>query len=469
MLPGRRYDPGPYLGQYLHNGRIRGSAHYRGPKHLMTIGPPGSSKTVGLVVPNLATLRRSGVVIDTKCQIAPITYKARARMGKVLMLYPHNLFVDEMPHLRDQGFDPIPRNPASPRFPDECFALADTIIRDDNEKHRYFTEGAKNLLTVGIMWERLRNGPKASLANVRHLITAPTIRDEEGQPRSGFQRTLIEMAACDYRPIANLAGRFVERLSDKHALSTSLQDVIETLVGETRWLDSPPIAASLSGGKDFDFGRLREEIWTVFICLPIRELATHATYLRVVIGAALNALYEPPKLSAASQLNPVMFLLDEFAALGRLTAIETALGVARDSRIQLWPFLQDLSQLIDLYPHRYETFLTGVGALTAYGPKDWRTAEFLAKLGGQKTEIVESESHSESANGGSISRSLTPQGFPLFRPEELRQMPPRQMLCFVEPEPYPFFTVTPPYSELPFCRGLDPNPYYDPRQQKRRM
>jgi len=256
-----------------------------------------------------------------------------------------------------------------------------------------------------------------------------------------------------------LPGRLVERLGNKRAMSTSVQDVVETAVSETRWIDSPPMAQSLSG-EGFDFRRLRDEVWTVYIILPVRELTTHSTYLRMVIGSVLNALYEPPKLAEAASFRPVMFMLEEFAALGRLSAIETALGIARDYRIQLWPFLQDFSQLADLYPKRWETFLTGVGALTAFGPKDWRSAEFLAKLCGQKTEVVESEN----ANDRSQGRSWTPHGFPLFRPEELRQMPPNQMLCFVEPEPRPFFTTVRPYPETPFGHGLAPNPYYTPRK-----
>lgn len=463
MFGKRSSDDGPYLGRFFDKGRARGNIHYRGPKHLMTLGPPGSSKTVGVIAPNMALLRRSVVAIDTKCQIAPITFRARARMGRTHVLNPFGMFARELPFLKDGGFNCVAvLEPKSPRFADDCFALADALIRENNEKHRYFSEGAKNLLAALIMWVRLRQGAKASLPEVRRVLTAPTVYGEDG-PKSGLLHTLVEMAVCDYAPVANLAGRLVERLGDKRAMSTSIQDVIETAVSETRWVDSPPMAASLSG-EGFDFRRLREEIWTIYVILPIRELATHATYLRVVISSILNALYEPPSLEEAGRLSPVMLLLEEFAALGHLGAIETALGVARDSKIQLWPFLQDLNQLSDLYPKRWQTFLTGIGALTAFAPRDWHTAEFLSKLCGLKTEIVESEN----ANDHSQGRSWTPHGFPLFRPEELRQMPERQMLCFVEPEPYPFFTVTPPYPETPFGKGLDPNPYYGVDRRGRR-
>lgn len=456
MLWREKIDPDPYLGYFLDKGKPNGTIHYRGPKHLMTIGPPGSSKTVGLIAQNMAALRRSVIVIDPKIQIAPISFRARAGMGPTLMLNPSGAFAAELPFLKDQGYNPLPAlDPKSPRFADDCFALADALIRENDEKHRYFSENAKNLLAALIMWVRIRFGTKASLVHVRRLLTTPTRYAENG-PISGFMHTLIEMATCDYAPVANLVGRLVERLGEKRAMSTSIQDVIDTTVGEMRWIDSPAMSASLSG-EGFDFRRLREEIWTVYICVPIRDLIAHGTYLRMVVSSALNALYEPARLADAANQPPVMFILEELPALGRLQAIETALGIARDSRIQLWAFIQDLNQLSDLYPKRWQNFLTGAGALTAFAPKDWRTAEFLSQLCGQKTELVESEN----ANDRSQGRSWTPHGFPLFRPEELRQMAARQMLCFVEPEPYPFFTVTPAYSELRWCRELDPNPYFD--------
>ena len=115
----RKSDEGPYLGYFVENGRVKGSVHYRGPKHLLTIGPPGSSKTVSVIVQNVASLRRSMVIIDTKCQICPITFRARSRMGPTLVLNPFGMFADALPFLKDRGYNPLPAlDPASPRFAD---------------------------------------------------------------------------------------------------------------------------------------------------------------------------------------------------------------------------------------------------------------------------------------------------------------------------------------------------------------
>lgn len=44
------------------------------------------------------------------------------------------------------------------------------------------------------------------------------------------------------------------------------------------------------------------------------------------------------RLTALKQ--PALFLLDEFAALGRLEAVERAMGLMAGHGLQLWPILQ---------------------------------------------------------------------------------------------------------------------------------
>ena len=47
---------------------------------------------------------------------------------------------------------------------------------------------------------------------------------------------------------------------------------------------------------------------------------------------------------------PVLYLLDKFAALGHLAAIEPAMGLMADYGVQLRPILQDIHQLRHIRP-----------------------------------------------------------------------------------------------------------------------
>ncbi|CAM4027925.1 type IV secretory system conjugative DNA transfer family protein [Paracoccus yeei] len=68
----------------------------------------------------------------------------------------------------------------------------------------------------------------------------------------------------------------------------------------------------------------------------------------------------------------------EFAALGRLEAMERAMGLMAGYGIQLWPILQDMSQLKDLYGTRAGTFIANAGIQQVFGVNDLETAKWLS-------------------------------------------------------------------------------------------
>lgn len=66
---------------------------------------------------------------------------------------------------------------------------------------------------------------------------------------------------------------------------------------------------------------------------------------------------------------PVLFMLDEFPVLGRLSSIKTAIGLARGYG------MQDLHQLLHVYKTRAESFLANTGIQQYFTPNDMETAE----------------------------------------------------------------------------------------------
>ena len=87
--------------------------------------------------------------------------------------------------------------------------------------------------------------------------------------------------------------------------------------------------------SDFRFADFKAGTVTVFLVLPPERLATHASWLRLLVAQAINAMARSPIRPAA----PELFLLDEFAAFGRLEAVERAFG------LRPWPMLQNKHQL----------------------------------------------------------------------------------------------------------------------------
>jgi type IV secretion system protein VirD4 len=439
---------GIYLGRFLDKGAASDTVGYPGPVHLITIGPNNAGKGTGLIIQNLASLERSIFIIDPKGEAAAITARKRAKFGPVKIINPFNVLVDERPYLRSGGFNPLAAlDPGHDNFTDDCVSIAQALVKEGTGGNEAFFSGsAQDLVTALVMHEKIRNGKNASLANVRKMLTEPFVGNEK-EGAVGLLKTILDMTESQYEPLRSKAGRFVSG-------TKSTLDIISTASNETRLLDSPALQRDLSG-EAINWDSMKEEITTVYLILPSDRLETHANFLRLVVTSALRSLLRSPP---SATLPPVLFMLDECAQLGYLPPIENAMGIARGFGVQLWTFWQDLNQLHALYKDRWQTFIGARGVLTAFAPKDMFTADYLSKLCGNKTVIVESENvrADSSVPGG----GRAPQGVPLIRPEELMGMPAGLMLCFAEPVKHPFITKVPGYWNTWFAMGLDDNPYH---------
>ena len=441
-------ENGVYLGRFLEGGRAQDRVGYPGPTHLITIGPNNSGKGTGLIIPNLKSLKRSIFIIDPKGEAAAITARARRKLGPVKIINPFNVLVDKVPSLRSGGFNPLAAlDPRHDNFTDDCVGIAQALVKEETgSSGAFFSGSAQDLLTALIMYEKLERGQNASLGNVRKMLTEPYGEDKDGNP-VGLALTILKMSESDYGPLRSKAARFTVG-------GKSVMDIISTASNETRLLDSPALQRDLSG-EAINWDSMKEQITTVYLILPSDRLETHANFLRLVVTSALRTLLRSPP---SAKLPPVLFMLDEFAQLGYLAPIENAMGIARGFGVQLWPFLQDLNQLHALYKDRWQTFIGARGVLTAFAPQDMFTADYLSKLCGNKTVIVESENVRPDSGLPGGGRSA--QGVPLIRPDELMRMPAGQMLCFVDPVKHPFITKAPGYWETSFAHGLGDNPYY---------
>jgi type IV secretion system protein VirD4 len=448
-------DKGIYLGHYLdRNGRVREPVYYPGTIHGCLIGPNGSGKGTGLIINNIASLRRSLFIIDPKGEAAAITARARAKLGRVLIINPFNVLAADLPHLKDHGFNPLAAiDPCHDNFIDDATETGISLVKEQGDSNaRFFSGSAQDFVSMLVGHECVINPKKANLGNVRRMLTEPLARNESGAD-IGLLKTIREISRSHCEPLKFKAGRFL-------AATRSNMDIVSTAINETRFLDSPPIRRSLCG-PGFDWDAMKREIITCYLILPADRLESHANYLRLIVTSALRTLLRSPPGDA---LPPVLFLLDEFAQLDYLPPVEKAMGIARGFGVQLLPVLQDLNQLNALYKDRWQSFIANAGFISALAPRDMFTAKYLSDLCGKQKRNVRSQTLAE----GKVSFSDSPHDFDFLRPEELMKMSAGQSLNLVSGR-NPFFTRAVPYWELPHGRDLDPNPYYKPFTEKKRV
>lgn len=408
---------GLLIGRNPHNGRL---LQYDGPAHLITLAPTRAGKGVGTVIPNLLAAERSVLVIDPKGENARIAGEARRRFGTVHVLDPF-----EVSGHPSAAYNPLDRlTPDSLDLGEDAASLTEALVMDPpgQVQEAHWNEESKAILGGLIMFCVCHEDrDRRSLATVREYLTLPPDR----------LKALLELMQDSDEAgglIARAANRFLGK-ADREAAS-----VLSNAQRHTHFLDSPRIAKCLAR-SDFAFSGLRHRITSVFLVLPPNRMDAYSRWLRLLVTQALQDIARDAEATTGAQgasqrlSSPTLFLLDEFAALGRLETVERAMGLMAGYGLQLWPILQDMSQLRDLYGERAGTFIANAGVQQVFGVNDFETAKWLSQMIGQETAGFQTDSF-KPGDGPSFSNNLT--GRDLLTPDEIMQLPPDRQLLRVQ-------------------------------------
>jgi type IV secretion system protein VirD4 len=421
--------------------------------HCCLIGPNGCGKDTSIITPNLARLRRSVFLIDPKGEQAAIVYRHRARFSEMIVINPFGVLTDTHPCLKSHGFNCIglPEfDPANDNFNSNARDVAKSLIKHDGGDS-FFTTSGEALIAALVMGARIKYGPRANLKHVRDML-AEDYETEGGKP-IGLFKTIAEFSELGHEAVRAKLAQFL-------TAQRSTIDAINTTRAQTEWTDDTLMAKDLAG-EPFDFDQLKRELITVILILPADKLDSHATWLRLVLGSALRAMMRTPP-----GLQRPLLIINEAAQLGYMESLKAAHGIARGFGVQIMTVWQSLAQGFALYGKNFETILGARGVLSAFAPQDMETAEYLSKLCGYRTELI--TNYNAQPGQPNTERQDTPQGYPLYRPEDLMRLPKGTLINFFEGVEFPFLTNAPGYWELPWCSSLDPNPYYQPKRARPR-
>jgi len=385
---------------------------YDGPAHLLTMAPTRTGKGVGTIIPNLLTANRSVICIDPKGENAKIAGRARNRFGPVHVIDPFG--VTGIP---SAAFNPLAMlDPANLDVAEEAATLAEALVYDapGEAGDAHWNEEAKALiagLLLCIIAEELQE--RRTLSTLRDYLTITP---------AAFMALLTRMQGT------TAAGGLIARAANRHIgkADREASGVLSAAQRHTHFLDSPRMTAVLDR-SDFAFGDLKSRIATVFLVLPPDRLGTYARWLRLMVTQSLQEMARTPGRPAV----PVLYLLDEFAALGHLAPVEQAMGLMAGYGVQLWPILQDIHQLRATYGQRAGTFLSNAGVLQVFGVNDHDSARLVSDLLGQETVVFQTMSHALDSEKSGLSFSDQHTGRALLTPDEVRNLPQSRELLFL--------------------------------------
>lgn len=380
-------------------------------KHLLSIAPTRSGKGRGLVLPNLLDLPDHSVfVIDPKGENALVSAEYRRDQGHEIVIFnPYGIFADEFAargFTQFQSFNPLANlNPHSPDFADDVATIAEALVYETGGDSHWM-ESARGLVEFLIMY--LVTEPTE-----RHRCTLRRLRSilaggHSSGGNSGAKTELEKIIPfCEDEEAFELVRDNVGRY---RMPTTEVHSIIATAETQTRIFKSPAICSALEG-EAFDFRRMKNSKISVYLILPSQRLVTQARYLRLILLVAMSQFMQSEK--GAHQ---VLMMLDEFANLGPLKVIENGYGLIAGHGVTLWSFVQNLTQLQNLYPKNWEVFIANSAAVTVSNVNDATTAEYFSKRAARQEVEKESFSSSHSLSplqrgaglnfGGNTSKSM---------------------------------------------------------------
>jgi len=354
-------------------------------RHIVTLAGSGGGKSVCSLIPNLMLYDGSCLVLDPKGELAAATAHRRDDMGQaVYVLDPFDISGEETRQFR-ASFDPLGElGEDRGNLIENADLVADALIIPA-DKDQHWTDAARGLVRALVLWMVLDpDNSGGSLAGLPKMITriAAECREGRDDPRAGLIDTL---AAIDPRDVPDRdreawaviqsQAEMMQGMSGKERAS-----VISTARTQLIFLDSPAMARAVARSA-LVLAELKRRPCTVYLCLPASRMGTHSRWLRLIVNLAIAAL---ERERAAPEL-PVMFVLEEFAALGHMRSLENAVAYMRGFGVKLWTVLQDITQLRRDYPKSWETFLGNAGVLQAFSVNDLATQKYLSERLGETT------------------------------------------------------------------------------------
>ena len=431
--------------------------------HTLIVARTRAGKGTRVIVPTLLRYRYSMLVIDPKGENAAITARTRRDQLKqsVHIINPWGEMKDLYSNL---GFETATFNPldAIERDDPNAVAVAQTLAATmcpvKEERDRFWQGSAANVLAGVLLWISDQPGEEKTLARAREIIT---------QSRGDFKKnTLTKMMAS-----TAFSGAIKEMVSQYYDLADdTYSGIMSNLAESTKFLSDPQIKAS-TASSSFSMEKIRDKYMTVFIVIPHDRIQTHATWLRLVIAAAMQAIKNRSRIRTPAH-HRCMFLIDEFGSIGHIADVPRDIAIMSGYGLDLTLIIQGLDQLKHHYGEAKNTILSNCGYKWFCYVGDLDTAKYLSETLGKKTVQTVGTSTSQGTNkGGETEGSSTTYGETgrdLLTPDEVLNLG-KDVAILLNPITSPGYLRTIDYwrlreefSDVYPSLTYDDNPYRNP-------
>ncbi|MCR4471169.1 type IV secretory system conjugative DNA transfer family protein [Burkholderia sp. SCN-KJ] len=393
---------GKYKGKYL---------TFRGTEFVMVAARTRSQKGVAIVIPNLLTFSDSVACLDVKGENFDLTSRYRQACGqKVFRWAP---FDQKGYTHRWNPLFKIAKSPAFVRV-GRLQAIAARLYHTADARNKFFYEQAADLF-MGLALYLMEMTGDCTFGQVLRLATTPDKKVREH---------LTELMQQEPQPGVPLSGDCLGALSRVLASpDETMLNIVATFNAGLR-LFSNPIVDQATSACDFELDRVRRELTSIYLVLPVREIAVAS-----LLGNLFYTQLIEDNLDVLPGEDPTikyqcLAVGDEFTALGRIEVLDKGNAFIAGYWIRLLTILQSKAQLEpnELYgPAGARTLITNHAVLVAYAPGNQVDAKELSETLGTFTEKATSRGRSHGRNT-STSTNTSDQGRALMLDQELKRM-----------------------------------------------
>jgi type IV secretion system protein VirD4 len=406
---------GKYRGDYLMAS---------GQQFILLAAPTRSGKGVGVVIPNLLNYSDSVVVFDLKLENFRFTSAYRACHGQKVFLFAP--FSEDRRTHRWNMLDTVSR--------DSSFRVGDILAigqvfypADCDPREKFWNDNARNLF----------------LAFVLYLIETPELpctmgevfrqSSGKGKQLKDHIQGLIAARAESEAPLSEeCLDAFNRFLSSPE---NTLGNIISTFNAPLLVFANPLVDAATSA-SDFDIRNLRRERTSLYVGIQPARLADAALLVNLLFSQIITLnTRELPENNPDLQYQ-CLLVLDEFAALGKVSIIAKANAYISGYNIRLLTIIQSVSQLEAIYgPAETRTLVTNHALQILYPPREQKDAkEYSEMLGYSTVKSISTGVTRQRVFGqpGSSSENASDQRRALMLPQELKEMPDSQQIIIME-------------------------------------
>ncbi|WP_449124733.1 type IV secretory system conjugative DNA transfer family protein [Pseudomonas viridiflava] len=427
--PQKRVDDLPAILIGKHPTKDSFLASY-GQSFVMLAAPPGSGKTVSVVIPNLLSYPDSVVVNDPKFECWKATAGFRAAAGqKVLRFSPERLETHRWNPLSRLSKDPLYRLGA-------IRTLASVLYVSENPKNQEWYTKASNVFGAILLYlmetpEMPFSLPQAyeigSLGTGIGAWAEQVIKERTTGDRALSSETLRELNGV------------VEASKNKSSGWSTTSDIVRDVLS----IYAEKTVAWALSGDDIDFSLLRVEKTSIYFCVTNNAIKKFGPLMNLFFSQAIQqnteVMPEDGGHCADGSLrlkHQVLFVLDEIAVMGRIEVMEIAPALTRGAGLRYIIIFQGKDQLRSDRTYGTEA---GNGIMKAfhieivYATGDIKLAEeYSARLGNTTVRVQNQSFNKRDMNDRSKTDSFNEQARPLLLPQEINLLPYDEQIIFVQ-------------------------------------